>query len=92
MGSGGNSSACEKTPRQQERYNLSFCQNTELLLECAFVPLPGVMDRRELVRCYSLRLATVVCLHGKMCFCHVWLALVIVHFNPQRIKLSDALN
>jgi hypothetical protein len=32
---------------RQETSELSFFKNTELFLECTFVPLPGVVDRKE---------------------------------------------
>lgn len=36
-------------------------RNTELFLDCAFVPLPGVLDRREFTSDCSLQLAIVTC-------------------------------
>lgn len=51
---------------RQEYCDPSFFRNTELFLECAFVFLPGIVDRREFASDYSLQLAIVICLYASM--------------------------
>ena len=55
-------SACENTPRKQDKSPLSprFLQNTELFLECVFVLLPGAADRNKFTSDCSLLLAGVI--------------------------------
>lgn len=54
-----------KKPRQ-ESCDLSFFKKTELLLDCAFVPLPGVAERREFISDYSSPPDIVICLYVTM--------------------------
>jgi hypothetical protein len=62
---------------------------------CAFLPLPGIVDRSEFTSDYSLQLAIIICFYAsteKHVTCHMQLVLVIVHFprvsllNPQSIN------
>lgn len=53
-----------------------FLQSTALFLECALVPLPGVLDRGEFTSDCLLH-PLFVCLYGKTCFCHEGLVSVV---------------
>jgi hypothetical protein len=55
-----------------------FFRNTDLFLECAFVPLPGVIGRSEFALYYSLQLAILICLCASMekHACHIRLELI----------------
>lgn len=69
----------------------SFFKNKELFLECASVPLPGVVDRSEVT---PLQLDIVIYVSMETCLYHV-VACHSTHvtpLNPQAYRLSDTLN
>ena len=52
--------------RKQDSGFLSFFKNTEMLLACAFVPLPGAEGRSEFSLDYLLQLDVVPGLYASM--------------------------
>ena len=73
-------------------------QKTELLLECACVPIPGVVDWSEITSDYSLQLAVVICLDNSMekhilpCVSLQLNILLLWFFLTPEYKLPNALN
>lgn len=59
----------------------------ELLLDAAFMPLPGTADRSELTSSYSLQLATVICPYASVAYRHTFL-LHVAH-PSSAASLSD---
>lgn len=60
-------SACEKATRKQDKScDLSFLKNTELFLECAFLPLPGEAGKNEFSLDYFSQVAIAMCLYASM--------------------------
>jgi hypothetical protein len=60
-------SGCKRAPRKQDKScDLSFLKNTELFLECAFLPLPGEAGKNEFSLDYFSQVAIAMCLYASM--------------------------
>lgn len=94
-------SACEKTPRKQDKSrDLSFFKNTGLFWECVLAPLLGVVDRTGFTSDYSSsqtgQPAIAICLnasteiHGLPYAEIVYLFTHRTLLKPQRINCPEA--